>query len=176
MIYLPIFNFWGYIFSKYQQFITIWLYRLELMKDQTLLIKVLKLMIHTRSPRILQNYSPSQCTNFCLRMYHYKQVARLRLFIFGGTIWTFSALYSFSFMFGFCLTEFFQLKIFNEAVKAHLIRLHYYGLSNGECYENIMYSIIQWTYHMLHDPNEYDILIMREYMILLIILTRITRF
>ena len=27
MIYLPIFNFWGYIFSKYQQFITIWLYR-----------------------------------------------------------------------------------------------------------------------------------------------------
>ena len=32
---------------------------LELMKDQTLIIKVFKLMIHTRSPWILQNYSPS---------------------------------------------------------------------------------------------------------------------
>ena len=32
---------------------------LELKKDQTLIIKVFKLMIHTRSPRILQNYSPS---------------------------------------------------------------------------------------------------------------------
>ena len=32
---------------------------IELMKDQTLVIKVLKLMIHTSSPRVLQNYSPS---------------------------------------------------------------------------------------------------------------------
>ena len=30
MIYLPIFNLWGYIFFKYQYFITIWLYRSQI--------------------------------------------------------------------------------------------------------------------------------------------------
>ena len=44
------------------------------------------------------------------------------------------------------------------------------------CYDNITYSKIQWTYHMLRDPNECDILIIREYTILLILLTKATRF
>ena len=60
MIYLPIFKLWGYIYFQSTNSLALFGYiDLELMKDQTLLIKVLKLMIHTYSSRILQNYSPS---------------------------------------------------------------------------------------------------------------------
>ena len=59
IIYLPIFNFWGCLFQNIISLLLIDFIDLELMKDQTLLIKVLKLMIHTCSPRVLQNYSPS---------------------------------------------------------------------------------------------------------------------
>ena len=59
MIYLPMFNFWGYIFQSTNTLLLIDYIDFKLMKDQTFLVKVLKLMIHTRSSRILQNYSPS---------------------------------------------------------------------------------------------------------------------
>ena len=80
---------------------------LELMKDQTLIIKILKL-IHTRSPRILQNLFTKLVYKLWFAYVSVYQVARIRLFILGGAIWTFSALYSFSLMFGlFCPTGFF---------------------------------------------------------------------
>ena len=44
---------------------------------------------------------------------------KIKIFYFRGAIWTFSALYSFFLMFGFCPTGFFWLKIFNEIVEAH---------------------------------------------------------
>ena len=60
MIYFLIFKLWGYIyFQSTNSLLLFGDIDLELMKDQILLIKVLKLMIHTCLPRILQNYSPS---------------------------------------------------------------------------------------------------------------------
>ena len=54
MIYLPIFKLWGYLYFQNTNSLLLFGYiNLKLMKDQTLLIKVFKLMIHTRSPRIL---------------------------------------------------------------------------------------------------------------------------
>ena len=54
MIYLPIFNFWDYIFMSTNSLLLFGYIDFKLIKDNTLLIKVLKLMIHTRSPWVLQ--------------------------------------------------------------------------------------------------------------------------
>ena len=60
MIYLSIFKLWSYLyFQSTNSLLLFGDIDLKLMKDQTLLIKVFKLMIYTCSPRILQNYSPS---------------------------------------------------------------------------------------------------------------------
>ena len=163
MIYLPIFNFLGYIFFKipivyYYLIISIsnW-WKIRHFSSKSL--SWWYIHAYSESCKIIHQVSVQTLVFVYVSVL---QNAILRLFISGVSIWTFSALHSFFLLIDFCPTGFFWLKVFNEIVEARPIRFHNDGSSKGECYGNIVMdlpyiSCTYWIWNILINTRIFNI-------------------